>query len=253
MSAVIQRGRRLGRGETLAVAHRGEPIGQRENTPGAFAAALRAGADMVELDCRLTGDDQVVVLHDASLTRLWGCDAAVADLAASEMTALGEGDCRVPLLGEVLATIDSLIMVDVADPAVMPAALREVEAARALPRCIFAGHLDGLRWLRSANDLTLIALSWEEQRLPTTELLGEIAPLWFNPRFDLLDETVIDEMHRAGVGVSAWTVDDVDVMSCLAAAGIDAIITNRIADLVTLLRERRDGGEPGDMRLSENF
>ena len=37
---------------TIAIAHRGDPVGQRENTMPAFEAAVHQGADMVELDLR---------------------------------------------------------------------------------------------------------------------------------------------------------------------------------------------------------
>jgi glycerophosphoryl diester phosphodiesterase len=228
---------------TLAIAHRGEPVGHRENTPAAFAAALRAGADMIELDCRLTADGFVVVVHDATLGRLWDRPVAVSDLSAAEVGALGSGDCRVPLLTEVLSDVSAPIMVDVADPAVMPAALRDVGGLQALQRCVFAGNLDGLRWLRAESAGARIALTWNEQRPPDEGLVDELRPELFNPRFDLLEEPVIDWMHRAGIAVSAWTVDDDDVMARLVALGVDAIITNRVGALVALLHGTR-GGAP---------
>jgi glycerophosphoryl diester phosphodiesterase len=48
----------------VAIAHRGEPVGHRENTLPAFAAAVALGADMVEIDLRRTRDGAIVVLHD---------------------------------------------------------------------------------------------------------------------------------------------------------------------------------------------
>ena len=58
-----------------AIAHRGEPLGERENTLPAFTAAMSLGAHWVELDLRRTRDDQIVVLHDQMLDRLWGVNA----------------------------------------------------------------------------------------------------------------------------------------------------------------------------------
>ena len=37
---------------TLVVAHRGDSLAARENTPEAFASAVAAGADVVEIDIR---------------------------------------------------------------------------------------------------------------------------------------------------------------------------------------------------------
>src|SRR5450432_3564900 len=58
--------RRQGR-RALLLAHRGGAGPWRENTLEAFAAALRLGADGVELDVRRTSDGTLVVHHDAEI------------------------------------------------------------------------------------------------------------------------------------------------------------------------------------------
>ena len=88
-----------------AIAHRGEPVGERENTLPAFAAAVALGADMVELDLRLTSDGVVVVLHDQTLARLWGRDADVGDMTLADVQELGHGEVRIPTLVEVLVAV----------------------------------------------------------------------------------------------------------------------------------------------------
>jgi glycerophosphoryl diester phosphodiesterase len=226
---------------TLAIAHRGEPVGHRENTLAAFAAAGAAGADMVELDCRLTRDGHVVVLHDPTLSRLWGKNERVTLLNLSEVTALGDGPERVPTLVAAFEAVPLPVMVDVDDPVVMPAALRTVDQVGALERSLFAGDIEGLRWLRRARPDARIALSWPRRGLPSTELLDELRPEFFNPRFDLLQDADVISMHGRGIGVSVWTVDDKEVMRELLGRGVDAIITNQIVSLVKLL-----GGGPGD-------
>lgn len=230
---------------TLCIAHRGEPVGHRENTLAGFAAACAAGADMVELDCRLTRDGHVVVLHDPTLSRLWGRDELTTSLDLSEVSALGQGDHRVPTLVSVFEAVPVPVMVDVDDPAVMPAALRTIDQLGALERSLFAGHLQGLRWLRQTRPDARIALSWDRREPPSSELLDELRPEFFNPRFDLLDKAALSSMHGRGIGVCVWTVDDEEKMRELIGLGADAIITNRAAVLVKLLNGgRRDGGLP---------
>ena len=51
---------------------------------------------------RTTRDGKVVVVHDATLSRLWRHPAAVADLDLHEVRSLGLADQRVPTLVEVL-------------------------------------------------------------------------------------------------------------------------------------------------------
>ena len=97
---------------TIAIAHRGDPLVERENTLALFALAVGHGADMIELDLRRTRDGAIVVLHDATLTRLWGVDASVADLDLAAVEAIGDGRQRIPTLRQVLDAVAIPLMVD---------------------------------------------------------------------------------------------------------------------------------------------
>jgi glycerophosphoryl diester phosphodiesterase len=46
-------------------------------------------------------------------------------------------------------------------------------------------------------------------------------------------------MHDAGLRVSTWTVDTVPEMTRVLDAGVDAVISNRTADLVETIAGRR--------------
>ncbi|MEZ0166856.1 glycerophosphodiester phosphodiesterase [Kineococcus sp. LSe6-4] len=97
-------------GRPLVVAHRGSSASAPENTLAAFEAALRAGADLLELDVRLDGDGVPVVLHDETLDRTTDRSGAVADLPSSAVRAADAGAWfspafagqRVPTLREVV-------------------------------------------------------------------------------------------------------------------------------------------------------
>jgi len=46
-----------------------------------FLSAVKLGTDMLELDCHLTKDEQVVVLHDSNLKRSTGINSYISDVA----------------------------------------------------------------------------------------------------------------------------------------------------------------------------
>lgn len=72
----------------LIVAHRGFSAIQRENSPAAWHAAAEAGADLVEVDIRMSCDGTLVCCHDADLRRLADRPGAIADMDAAELAGI---------------------------------------------------------------------------------------------------------------------------------------------------------------------
>jgi glycerophosphoryl diester phosphodiesterase len=219
----------------LAIAHRGDPVARRENTLGAFAAAVAAGADMIELDVRCTADGEAVVVHDPTLERLWGVARRVADLAADDVRALG-----VPDLAEALAAIPEPVhvMVDYEEREVAEPALRAVLAADALDRCLFSGDCyDGHRAIRAAAPDARIAVTWTSEEPCPDALLDELGAEFWNPNGNVLarNPDQIERMRARGTRVSVWTIDRREDMELFLGLGVDAVVTNRVAELVELL------------------
>jgi glycerophosphoryl diester phosphodiesterase len=219
---------------TITIAHRGDPVNHWGNTLEAFESAASLGADMVELDCHLTRDGHVVVLHDRTLTNPWGVPKPVAALAWDEVSSIRRNGYRIPRLEEVLGAVQLPIMVDVPSVEVLEASFAVATATKALDRCVFAGHIGALLRLREMSSSARIALSWDRRRPPSRRLLAKTRPEWFNPYWRLVAPGVVDQMHAAGVGVSVWTVDRRWHMKRVLRAGVDAVITNQTARLVSL-------------------
>ena len=223
----------------LAIAHRGDWSAAPENTLAAFVAAERVGADMIELDVRRTADGAVAVVHDPTLERVWGVARAVAQVTREELRELG-GDHRIPELAEVLAAVSVPVMVDYSDADVVEAALRVIEDAGALDRVLFSGgNLDGHRRLRECAAGARIALTWESSQPPPAALLDELGVEYFNPCHDIVEPKVVAAMHERGVRVSTWTVDSPVEMERVLDAGVDAVISNRVGEIIRVLASRR--------------
>ena len=216
-----------------AIAHRGDPLGARENTPAAFRSAVALGADWVELDLRRTRDGEIVVLHDQTLERLWGVDASVGDLDWAEVAALGEGDSRVPLLREVLSDVALPLMVDFTRREVVPGALAAVLEAGALERALFvSGNVPALRLLRDRATEARLGLTWVEGAEAPLALLDELGAEYWNPMDAFVTAAGVRAVHGTGRRVSTWTVDTDAGMARVIDAGVDAVVSNQVAALV---------------------
>lgn len=231
----------------LAIAHRANAYGHRENTVPALFGALEQGADAVEVDLKLTRDGHVILLHDPTLKRLWRQDAAIERLSLAELNRLAEDHYEVPTFERVLAMMaptDAALLADFTEPAIAEGAVEMVGAHHLLDRVIFCSRdLEALQAVRKASDDARIAVSWARPGTPDLRLLADLGAEFYNPSWRALEPAAVDRCHAEGFKVSVWTVDSPTNMSRLISLGVDAIITNRLQYLLALLR-RRPLGRP---------
>lgn len=214
----------------VAVAHRGDPYRVRENTVASLRSALRRGADAVEIDVRLTRDGVPVLLHDATLKRLWEHERPVNALSFEEVRGLTGGG--VPALAEALAaTGGHRVMIDLPGSPDVRAVRRimgVVEEAGAAERVYYCAGADAMLAVRAVDADAEIALTWTTLAPPRPVLLEAIRPRWLNYRFSLVDRPLAERVHREGYLVSVWTPDTRRSMRRLLEAGVDSITTNRV-------------------------
>lgn len=221
---------------TLAIAHRGDPVTAVENTMPAFEAALAAGADMVELDVRLSRDGVPIVIHDGDLARIWNRPVPLNSLDAAAVADLrGPGDVGIPTLEAVARRVvgaDVQLMVDLPAEDAGVAAFELLTRLGLVERCVFAGETAELR---RHSETARIALTWDNPQPPDDETFDFYRPEFFNPYFQLLTAGIADDVHERGMAISVWTVDHPRDMAAVITQGADAVITNRIAELVALV------------------
>jgi glycerophosphoryl diester phosphodiesterase len=100
-----------GRVRPVIIAHRGSSASAPENTMAAFRLAAEEGAEMIELDVRMSRDGHLVVHHDRRLGRTSLGRGRVPELSLEELRRVDAGSWfgrsfageRIPLLAEVLA------------------------------------------------------------------------------------------------------------------------------------------------------
>ncbi|MDP9200390.1 MAG: hypothetical protein M3P26_00435 [Gemmatimonadota bacterium] len=199
---------------------------------------MALGADGIELDVHATRDGIVVVHHDPVVHARHPqrpAYRAIADLSDEELQQFPLADgTRIPTLPETLDAIGdrATVYVEIKAPNIEPLVtrcIRESEATCAvhsfdhrivkIVKAIFPAIRTGvLEVSRHIDPIgSLLAASAED--------------LW--QEVDSIDEEIVERAHSVGARVIAWTANESSQWETLHALGVDAICTDRIAELAT--------------------
>jgi glycerophosphoryl diester phosphodiesterase len=190
--------------------HRGAAGHAPENTRASFRLAWELGADMVELDVRLTADGHPVALHDATLDRTTDGDGPVAARTLTEIRTLDAGARFGPAFaGERLPTLAEALGID---PSPNPSPKRRGELE---PRSGgAAGNAGSTRWLIELKQGGAPPERLVEQALAAIEAAGAARTV----RLISFDEALLAEALRQAPAIPRGIISGSDPAFLLAAA-----------------------------------
>jgi glycerophosphoryl diester phosphodiesterase len=236
-------------GRVAVVAHRGASRVAPENTLPAFAAALRLGVDMVELDYLHTADGVPVSFHDEELDRLtdararWGGEKIpIRSKTLAELETLDAGSwfgptfagTRIPTLEAAIDTIltGSLALIErkAGDAATFVELVNRKHCVARI--AVMAFDWDFLRECRRLSPTLVLGALGEHELTPgqldEMQSFGAAFAGWNNQH---LTQRHIDAMHERGLRASVWTVDDPRRAEELIGFGVD-MITSNVPDVI---------------------
>ena len=238
--------------------HRGARHAAPENTLAAFELAAREGADGIELDVRLDGSDEVIVLHDTTLARVTGNrDRRVAERVTSDALShvdVGSGE-RVPSLRDVLEfsrsrglRVNVELKHDVSRRRLLVAKIGElIGSLPDAPEWILLSCFHPVVVLRLSRALPQIPVAWlvhKQQhvlrRAPAWRLLGAVG---VHPEHVLITPARLAALRAGGALVNTWTVNEPERAAALAELGVDAIISDNPGRVLARLNGAQ-GAEP---------
>lgn len=251
-------------GAPLLFAHRGGAALAPENTMEAFRGAVHEwGADVLEMDVRLTADGELVVIHDETVDRTTDGRGPVRAYTLDELRRLDAGSSfraldggapfrgkgvRVPLLSEVLEGFPDVrlnVEAKVLDAA--PVLLRVIEAHGAADRVLAASAEEAGRADRLGYRGPVCATTRQVRLFYYLHRLPGGGP--YTPRADALQipdrwegravasARLVEAAHAKNLPVHVWTVDEPAAMRRLLSWGVDAIQTDRPDLLARVLHE----------------
>ena len=206
----------------LRIAHRGFAAIGRDNALETISAALRLGADMIEVDVRLSSEGRIVLDHD-------NADAPGAPLmrdALDLIAAAGAGvllDLKVPgipgaiarLLDEHAPNVPVVVSGNAQAVLHLKRERPSVRAGRTYPQAGSAGDVPVV------ND---IVGAWHRYMLARAAARIVLGFDVLVSNYRALSLAAIEAAHARGVDVFAWTVDGRDRVERLRAMGVDGVI-----------------------------
>lgn len=220
----------------LRIAHRGASAYAPENTLAAFRLAAELGADMVEMDVRVSADGVPVVIHDPSVDRTTDGKGLVRDLTLSQLRRLdaGQGE-RIPTLEEAIQTCREAGVG-------LYLEIKEGEAVSPLVDLVRSHGLEHGVIVNSFHPHWLAGVKRELPRIPTSVLFGavnvdpvELAqmaradyvhPCWEKraPQpYRLLSPEWIQRVRAANLGIITWHEERPEEIAALRRLGVDGI------------------------------
>jgi len=227
----------------LVIAHAGCAGHGPENTLLSIACALSLGADAVEVDVRFTADGVPVLMHDETVDRTTDGQGPLASLTWAQVQSLRiAGGERVPSLEEAARALRGRALL----VAEVKVAGREEAVARAIAATV--GEEGAQVW--SFHPQALAGMMQLAPRMPRVLLVdAQKAATWPRPlavalglgahgiavQHEALGPRQVEEAHRHGLRLYAWTVDAQQDLERVLALGVDGIVSNYPERAMSLL------------------
>lgn len=236
---------------TLVISHRGLGFGAPEHSIEGYQAALKSGADGIEVDVHLSRDGQLFCIHDASLWRTHGVRSRVSDCTHDQLCEMG----IVPLW-QVLAMInesapDKGILIETKHP-VVAGSLVEHRLVEDLRFFGFAGKSPNLtrgnpgrlpheKWAAVMsfsvlavkrmqtllpNQVTVFLTNHRWSLSPALRLLGRSTCV--GPHISLVkrDASLLSKLSRRSRPIFVWTVNSAEELAACFGQAVSCVITD---------------------------
>lgn len=229
------------------IAHRGAGKFAPENTLAAFRLGAQHGWRMFECDAKLSLDDEVFLLHDATLERTTNGQGVAGERSWHALSQLDAGGWHSRAhAGEPLLRLESLARFCQASGLLLNIEIKPTPGTERHTGEVVAREAARL-WaeqpvpplLSSFQPEALLGAREAAPQLPRALLLDSLWDGWFEQalalgcvavvcNYTLWDAAMVAQVRGAGMRCLSYTVNDESVAQHLLALGTDGLISDRV-------------------------
>ena len=227
------------------IGHRGSPALITENTIASFQKAIDQGAVGIELDIRLSKDQQIVVFHDANLKRLSGRREKVSKLSLTEIQSIvlnkqenQTEEVYIPSLNDVVPLLTQMKVINIEiksegllrGHAILKPLIKFLNTHKIDDKCIISSFNPLiLMKLRLKRPETVIGFLYSRKRLfhgwDNMVWMLRVQPENLHIHYSLLDHWIVDWARKKGMRINSYTINDKEVYD---KVNVDGIFTDNI-------------------------
>ncbi len=235
------------------IAHKGASAYYPENTLLAFEKAVEMGADMVEIDVRMSRDGSVVVIHDERVMTSQGAEkVSDLDLTAIEAVRLDGGE-HIPTLSEVTAELRGTcgFYLDLKDMRALESTIKILQERQCTADAVIgSSDPSAIERIKRLDDRIRTSLLVRLEDIDDIFVLGaQVRPDYLHPCWEsfigdsssLLTEEFFMKAQEGNYGVVTWHEEEKEELMRLALLPVYGICTDRPDMLSKILQtmERR--------------
>ena len=229
--------------QPLIVAHKGASAYLLGNTLPAFNLAIRQGADCIELDVQLTGDEHIIVYKSIVHSKIEELQRPVIQLPLSHIRQLWsrmyEAASQVSpsdllTLQDVLSYLKSTdveVMIELKNSRL----LQPLDLAQRVIDELDLFHMSSRAYLFSFDHELIAATKATHVRrgilyvgrlVDIPGILRATRPDFIETRNDFLDSKLVAQLHQLGVQVCGWSTVDRREINRLLSLRVDMVTTD---------------------------
>ncbi|MBS7609730.1 glycerophosphodiester phosphodiesterase [Candidatus Bathyarchaeota archaeon] len=225
------------------IGHRGAAAYEPENTLRSFRRALEIGVHAVELDVHLSKDGRVVVIHDPTVDRTTNGHGYVRDLSFEDLSKLdaGMGE-RIPLLEEVIDLVKdkAILQIELKGEGTEEPVLRILEEKGFLDRVVLTSFFHNrVKKAKELKPLIKTGVLFVGRPLDPIHIVRVAKADAIHINYLTVDKELVEEIHRAGIKVTVWNVDEPRNIDRMIDFGVDAIGSNKPDIVLSCLKAKK--------------
>lgn len=210
----------------LIIGHRGCGV-EPENTLRALKKGMEC-ADFVEVDVRMSRDNEPVVIHDRTLDRTTDGRGLVKDFTLAQLKEFdaGKGE-RIPALQEVLDLVkDKGLIVELKEAGSEDKICGIIKESRFRNIILVSFSPQAVRSAKEKLPYFKTGIIYSRgMKNPLHLALGIKASILL-PKFELASRELVEKAHRHGLMVFAWTLNSEEDIRKAVEMGVDGFASD---------------------------